>query len=71
METLNMPKPRLKMVLFEKGITGRELARRSGLSESIISLAANGRYNLDPVQKAKIVSILKVPAETLFGHEEG
>lgn len=61
-----MTKPRLKPILFERGLTARELARRSGISETIISLIANGRYVPDPVQKSKIASVVGVPAEVIF-----
>ena len=61
-----MTKPNLKLVLFKHGWTGRELARRTAIQESIISLICNGRYNPDPVQRATIASALNMPEEMIF-----
>ena len=47
----------LKMLIFEAGITQKDICKRTGLSEAILSLAINGRYILDTVYlKMPIVS---------------
>jgi hypothetical protein len=44
-----------KMAILSSPLrTQRNLSRKTGIHESLISLAVHGRYNLDPVQRAKI-----------------
>ncbi len=55
----------VKATMFEKGITGKELAKRTGISEAILSMFINGKYILDQAQQIKIANILNCPIEKL------
>lgn len=57
---------RLKIAILEAGLTQRELARRVGLHESLVSLIARGRYNPDPLQEARIATALGRDVSELF-----
>ena len=59
---------RLKRAFFESGLTQREISKKTGVNECLISLAVNGRYVLDELQKAKIAACLGQPVAKLF-HE--
>lgn len=48
----------LRRAIFENGSTQREVAAKSGLHESIISLIVNGRYLPDDQQRIKIAHAL-------------
>ena len=61
-----MKNSKLKLILFEGGMSQRDLAKKSGVHESTISLAINGKYNLDEIQKAKIAKALKMSINGLF-----
>ena len=56
----------LKRAFFESGLSQREISKRTGVSEPIISLAVNGKYVLDELQKAKIAATLGQPVKALF-----
>ncbi|MFH0824104.1 MAG: helix-turn-helix transcriptional regulator [Pseudomonadota bacterium] len=56
----------LKMILFEQGLTQRELARKAGIDETILSRAVHGRYVLDEVEMAQISRALGMSPKTLF-----
>lgn len=56
----------LRNMIFESGKTQRELARETGINQTLISLAIHGRYNLDQEQKVKICRALKKAEESLF-----
>jgi len=43
----------LKLTILEAGFTQREISRRSGIDESVLSLITNGRYLPDELQRAK------------------
>ena len=53
---VNLP---FKMAIFSSDLkTQRNLSQKTGIHETIISLAINGRYNLDRMQRAKIAAAL-------------
>lgn len=56
----------LKIALWSRGVSQSQLAKRTGLNAAIISMAANGRYNLDEGQKARIAQALKSTKEEIF-----
>jgi len=58
----------LRETLLKKGISQRELAKRSGLQESIISLICNGRYIPDKLQLKKIGKVINEPLEEYFDY---
>jgi len=57
---------KLRTAIFKEGLTQRDLARKTKIHESFISMAIRGKYNLDVVQKAKIAKILNRPQEQIF-----
>ena len=59
-------KHRLKLILLKEGMTQRELAKQSGVTESYISLYVRGRMNLSTDQKARIAEALGVPLKKVF-----
>ncbi len=60
---------KLKMVLWEKKKTQRELSHRSGLNEAIISMVANGRYLPDEHQRSVIAEVVGEKQDELFENE--
>ena len=56
----------MKRITQQDGVTQREISQKSGLDEAIISLIANGRYNPDAVQRAKIAAALGRPESEVF-----
>ncbi|MDB4442245.1 helix-turn-helix domain-containing protein [bacterium] len=61
-----MAATKLKIAILERNITQRELARKAGIHESIISLIATGRYIPDGRQKELISNVVEVEPENLF-----
>ena len=57
---------RLKIAILENGLSQRDLARLTGIHESIISMAVHGKYNLDSAQRAKISKIIGKPQKLIF-----
>ena len=57
---------KLKRILFEDGKTQRELAKQTGIHESLISHYNSGRFNLDEMMKAKIAVVLGRTEEEIF-----
>jgi len=57
---------KLKMAIFENGLSQRALAKMTGIHESIISMAVQGKYNLDRIQRAKISKAIGKSERTLF-----
>ena len=49
-----MKNANLKAALFEEGITQKDLSQKTGIPRAYISLAINGRFNLDSEQRQKI-----------------
>ncbi|SHI01899.1 helix-turn-helix domain-containing protein [Desulfofustis glycolicus] len=56
----------LKEAMLERGITQKLLEMRTKIPQPIISMAVNGRYNLDAGQKHAIASVIGKPARELF-----
>lgn len=56
----------LKIFLIQSGITQKDLARKTGIPQSYISLIATGRLLPTANQKERIASALECPAEELF-----
>jgi transcriptional regulator with XRE-family HTH domain len=57
---------RLKALLFERGLTGSELADRVSIPRAYLSLAMNGRFNLNAEEKERIAAALGVPVNEIF-----
>ena len=57
---------KLKVMLFERDITLRELAEQTGVPRTYISLSINGRFNLEPQQERKIAEALGVSLRDVF-----
>jgi transcriptional regulator with XRE-family HTH domain len=57
---------RLKMAILESGITQRQLAKKTGIHESLISMAVNGKYNFDARQKTRVAKALGRRETKLF-----
>ncbi len=57
---------KLKIAIFENGLSQRELAKRTKIPESFISMSIHGKYNLDPVQRAKISKEIGKPESEIF-----
>ena len=56
----------LKLKILEAGFTQREISRRSGIDESVLSLITNGRYLPDELQRTKIAQALGRTVPELF-----
>ncbi len=56
----------LRRAILENGCTQREVAAKSGLHESIISLIVNGRYLPDDQQRIKIANALQRHQNEIF-----
>ena len=57
---------RLKIRILEEGLTQREVSRRSGIDEAILSLISNGKYLPDRLQRARIAEAMGSPEVELF-----
>ena len=55
----------LKFVIFKSGLSQRELSKRTQISETLISLAVNGKINLLKEQLEKISEVLKIDVSEL------
>lgn len=53
-----MRNTKLRSAIFEIEKTQRWLSRETGISEAIISMVINGRYNLDSAQKSRVAEAL-------------
>ncbi|MEQ6049465.1 helix-turn-helix transcriptional regulator [Lysinibacillus capsici] len=52
---------KLKMILFERGITQKELAEKTGLRENVISeMVNNQRKTFNREQVAKVIQYLEI-----------
>ena len=56
----------LKVALFDKGLSQRELSKRTHIPEAYISRAINGSFNLTPQKRMKIAEILDKSVSELF-----
>ena len=63
---MKYPKSKLKCFLCESGFTQRDIAKNTGIQESIISMGVSGQYNFRKDQKKRIADYLKQPVKTLF-----
>jgi transcriptional regulator with XRE-family HTH domain len=62
----------LLVAIKRRGRTQREVARAAGLSESALSMAINGRLNLNGEERRRIARALELqPAELFPGVENG
>ena len=57
---------KLKKAFFQSGITQKTVALLTGLAEAQISMAINGKYNLDEDQKSKLAEALHRSKNDLF-----
>ena len=57
---------KLKVRIWESGCTQREISKRAGIDEAILSLITNGRYVPDALQRAKIAQALGQSVSELF-----
>lgn len=57
---------RLKLRILEEGLTQREVSRRSGIDEAILSLISNGKYIPDRLQRVKIADAMSKRESELF-----
>ena len=56
----------LKIAIIESGFTQKSIAALAGVTETIISLVANGKWNPDSIQKARIAAALDKSVNDLF-----
>ena len=61
----------LKMAIWNADLTYKDLSDQSGISHGYISMAANGRLELRPVQMAAIAAALQKPVADLFSSNKG
>ena len=61
----------LKSALFASDLTQRELARKTKIPESFISMAVNGKMNLTLEQFEKISNVLNRPVAELMITNKG
>jgi transcriptional regulator with XRE-family HTH domain len=61
---------RFKALLFQRGITERELGEQVSLPRTYISMAVNGRLRLGKDEQEKIASVLRVPVSAIFRKNE-
>lgn len=56
---------KLKVAIMKAGVSQRNLSKKTGIHESVISLAVRGRYLLDKEQKKRIAGVLNCDEEEL------
>ena len=56
----------LKAAIFDSGLTQGQLAKQARVPEMYISLAVNGKYNLNAAQRRKIARALGRQETDLF-----
>lgn len=64
-----MKNSQLKLALFESGKTQKWLSSETGIPESHLSLAINGRFILTEDQRQNIARVLKRDEKKLFNGE--
>lgn len=57
---------KLKITLFEQGLTQEQLSQKTGIPRVYISQAIRGRLNLTAAEKKKIANVVKREIEDLF-----
>jgi len=60
------PNTKLKAALLESRMTQRDLARRVGINEALVSMGIHGRFNFNEIQQLKISAILNREPVELF-----
>ncbi len=61
-----MKNVKLKLALYEKGITQSELSKKTKIPSSYISLAISGRLNLTSAEEKQIADTLNMKVLELF-----
>ena len=59
----------LKMILFEIGVTQRQLARETQIPEAMVSMGINGKYIFAKEEKVRIANAVQKPVSELFGED--
>jgi transcriptional regulator with XRE-family HTH domain len=57
---------KLREAIWDAGTTQKAIAEKAGLTPPLLSQAINGRYLLDPSQKARIARVLGRKVEEIF-----
>jgi hypothetical protein len=57
---------KLKSLLWNQGITQRDLSKTTKIPEAYISLGLSGRYVFNSLERAKIARALGVPESEIF-----
>jgi hypothetical protein len=55
-----------KKAVADAGLFQRELGRLSGIHHTLLSMYAQGRYNLTDIERTRIARILKKPIDQVF-----
>lgn len=61
-----MKQSKLRQAIFEVGTTQRAIAKKAGISHTILSQAITGRLNLTEDEKTRIANALNMPIADLF-----
>lgn len=62
---------KLKMVMFEKGVSQTVLAEETNIPRSYISLAIQGRYNFNTQEQQKVAVALECNPQEIFESQAG
>jgi ribosome-binding protein aMBF1 (putative translation factor) len=57
---------KLKSLMFEKGISNKQLAEMPNIHATLILMVLHGRYRLNAKQEERISKIIGKPREVLF-----
>ena len=57
---------KFKRAIKDRSLTLQVLQKITGINQALLSMAGNGKYNLDPIEKRKISMALKMPESELF-----
>ena len=61
-----MKNVKLRNAIFEAKLTQRDVAKKTKIPESQLSMSIHGRFILDEIQKARIAKLLGKPINQLF-----
>jgi transcriptional regulator with XRE-family HTH domain len=61
---------KLKTILWEKGMTQRDLSKMAGIPESYISYFVRDKFLFDKSQRIRIANVLGVAEKDLFQGEK-
>ena len=64
---ISMKNLKWKKWLWENNKTNRWISQKTGIPENYLSMAINGRLNLNETEKQLVASCLKMRVEELFG----